>query len=284
MLRDQGVVGDVCGLYFSEEGKLLDVELHQRRIGIIPDWLLTHYKGVRAMPTQTCYNCFMARLIRLSLLLVWLFASSAVLARSAGGAQASPAAILFTAPDGAPCEATCLLGVEPGVTSYLDANRILRAHPLVSSQYTWERAGAGTVEIMGTFLTVSLISDGRGRLATISVHLQPDRSGISESAVDVRHGAARIGDAILQLGPPGLIQVSHNESGLTRMFYPERGFVTTSYAPGYSPTKRLGFADELSYVGLAALDWYREAWHGPMLTATAWHGFGSVRRYFGRWR
>jgi deoxyribonucleoside regulator len=46
MLLSQGVVGDVCGLYFDMLGNFMDVELHQRRIGISQEWLTSHHERV----------------------------------------------------------------------------------------------------------------------------------------------------------------------------------------------------------------------------------------------
>ncbi len=46
MLRSQGVVGDVCGLYFNLAGDVMDIELHERRIGISQQWLTSHHKQV----------------------------------------------------------------------------------------------------------------------------------------------------------------------------------------------------------------------------------------------
>ncbi len=46
MLRSQGVVGDVCGLYFNRAGDVMNIELHERRIGISQEWLTSHHKQV----------------------------------------------------------------------------------------------------------------------------------------------------------------------------------------------------------------------------------------------
>src|SRR5262249_44610444 len=39
-------------------------------------------------------------------------------------------ALLFTNPDGSPCSQPCLFGIRPGVTTYDEAVRLLKAHPL----------------------------------------------------------------------------------------------------------------------------------------------------------
>jgi DNA-binding transcriptional regulator LsrR (DeoR family) len=45
-LREQGAVGDICGLYFDQNGNYLDIELHHRRIGISREWLTHHRQQV----------------------------------------------------------------------------------------------------------------------------------------------------------------------------------------------------------------------------------------------
>jgi deoxyribonucleoside regulator len=49
MLREQGAVGDVCGLYFDQAGNFLDIEVHDRRIGISREWLMNHVQKVIAV-------------------------------------------------------------------------------------------------------------------------------------------------------------------------------------------------------------------------------------------
>ena len=43
-LHSQGVVGDVCGLYFDLSGNVLNLELHHRRVGISKAWLINNHK------------------------------------------------------------------------------------------------------------------------------------------------------------------------------------------------------------------------------------------------
>jgi len=49
MLRKQGAVGDICGLYFDQAGNFLDIEVHHRRIGISREWLISHLRKVIAV-------------------------------------------------------------------------------------------------------------------------------------------------------------------------------------------------------------------------------------------
>src|SRR5260221_2458504 len=53
--------------------------------------------------------------------------------RMIGGLHPSPAAMLFTNPDGSPCKLPCLFGVRPGETTVEEALRLLVAHPLTHS-------------------------------------------------------------------------------------------------------------------------------------------------------
>ncbi len=45
-LRRQGIVGDVCGLYYDLSGNVLDLDIHHRRIGISKEWLIIHHRQV----------------------------------------------------------------------------------------------------------------------------------------------------------------------------------------------------------------------------------------------
>jgi hypothetical protein len=228
----------------------------------------------------------MIRLIRSSILLTLLVALLMAGARTIGAHRPPSTAQLFTLPDGGPCIHPCLLGVQPGMTTYREAGQIIRRHPLIASQYVWERAGANTLDIMGRYLTVSLIADEYGAVAAVSLHLQPDLAGYMDvlPRTELKRGMVWLGDMMRLIGPPGLVQVAYSKMGMTRMFYPQQGFVVTSFAAGNPNQKRVDLHDKLMYVGLAAATWYREAWNGPMLTASAWQGFSKAKRYFGRWQ
>ena len=70
------------------------------------------------------------RLIRVSIALVGIFFGAILVTRLVGGTQPNPIAVLFTNPDGSPCEMPCLLGVHPGATTLDEGVKILDQHPL----------------------------------------------------------------------------------------------------------------------------------------------------------
>jgi hypothetical protein len=74
----------------------------------------------------------MTLVVRFSLILILIGAGLIVTVRLAAQTQALPAAILFTNPDGTPCDRPCLFGVRPGHTSHIDALALLNTHPLMT--------------------------------------------------------------------------------------------------------------------------------------------------------
>src|SRR5579864_3430262 len=75
-------------------------------------------------------------MIKLCRLAVGLLLSLTVLiglVRLIGGTQSVPLAMLFTQPDGTPCQRPCLFGVQPGQTSYKQAVELLRNHPFTQA-------------------------------------------------------------------------------------------------------------------------------------------------------
>jgi hypothetical protein len=76
----------------------------------------------------------MLRLGRITVLLIIVFSSIPLIIRVIGDTYPSPVAILFTYPDGTPCELPCLFGIRPGKTSYKAAIALLKANPLFGEQ------------------------------------------------------------------------------------------------------------------------------------------------------
>src|SRR5258708_27495901 len=70
------------------------------------------------------------RLIRVSIALIGILFGVILVTRMVSGTQPNPIAILFTNPDGSPCQMPCLLGVRPGATTLDEGVQILDQHPL----------------------------------------------------------------------------------------------------------------------------------------------------------
>lgn len=232
----------------------------------------------------------MVQMLRTSALILVAVLLMNVVARVVGAAQAPPTRALFSTADGQPCKSSCLLGIQPGVTTYREAGMLLRRHPLIAGQYVWERSGANTLDVMGQYLTATVISDEQGNVAVISLRFQPESAQPgsivpgTDSETELFRGVVWLGDLMEAIGSPKLVQVGQSTGGIIRMFYPQSGYVLTSVSPGNPVQKRVEIYSRLVYIGLASGRWYREAWGGPMLTANDWQGFSRAKRYFGRWQ
>src|SRR5689334_6507113 len=78
----------------------------------------------------------MFRLLRLTFALIATFAAAIFVARRISSTQPSPLAVLFTNPDGTPCERPCLFGIRPGKTTRAEAIRLLKANPIIGEFQT----------------------------------------------------------------------------------------------------------------------------------------------------
>src|SRR4051812_21567848 len=74
------------------------------------------------------------RFRHLIILLLITFVAAILAVRVLGGRQPSVVDMLFTNPDGSPCERPCLFGIRPGVTKIDEALSILNTHPLIEPQ------------------------------------------------------------------------------------------------------------------------------------------------------
>src|SRR5690349_15497017 len=74
------------------------------------------------------------RLRRLILLLLITFAAAILAVRVLGGRQQSVVEMLFTNPDGSPCEHPCLFGIRPRVTRLDEIESLLERHWLVQGR------------------------------------------------------------------------------------------------------------------------------------------------------
>src|SRR5258708_39728876 len=70
------------------------------------------------------------RFIRIALALTIIFSGTILTSRFVGASQANPIAVLFTNPDGSPCQMPCLFGVRPGEMTVEEGLEVLDKHPL----------------------------------------------------------------------------------------------------------------------------------------------------------
>ncbi len=143
----------------------------------------------------------MPRLIRLTLLLIVICAAAIFAARLIGSTRPNPLAILFTNPDGTPCQRPCLLGVRPGVTKYEDAVAILRTHPFMQQPNQQEVMKPYGVTFISQTMTIDL---HRGNAGTNYLVVTFQSLSYTPSTF------GKIGDMFNLLGEPNSIILKHD--------------------------------------------------------------------------
>jgi len=150
----------------------------------------------------------MGRLIRLTLILVLLTASMIVTVRLFGGTRPSPLTMVFSYPDGTPCQQSCLFGIRPGDTSAVDAMAFLQAHPLLRSftivmqgpTFRMTNLGATGSEKSGATIVFQV---GRnGLVDAIALLDDPQAQSMNANMMGFLGMPVSLGDALLAWGAP----------------------------------------------------------------------------------
>ncbi|MCS6870445.1 MAG: hypothetical protein RML95_10020 [Anaerolineae bacterium] len=226
----------------------------------------------------------MIRLILVVIALSLVLSALINTARSSGSSQPLTLDQLFTGANGEACASLCMLGVTPSQTSFVDANRLVRQHPLVRGQLLTERVNGNLVELIGVDITVVLLRGRRNELALISIHTEPFNTVIlpaerfSQNYVRV-DSLGTLGDVLARFGTPARVLVPRRSTNMMRLFYPQHSMVITSQIASRSGETHVRTSDQVQYIGISALEQYRDAWQGLTLSATAWHGFSRAVRY-----
>jgi hypothetical protein len=226
----------------------------------------------------------MVRFASLLLAVSLLFSALINTARAVGSTQPLTLDQLFTDADGGPCLFPCLLGVRPSQMPFMEANRLVRQHPLMRGQLLTERVSGNLVELIGVDITVVLLRGRRSELALISIHSEPFSTVIvpaerfSQNYVRIASLGA-LGDVLARFGTPAHVLVPRRSTNMARLFYPEQGMVITSQLGGKTGGTHIRTSDQVQYIGISAADQYRDAWQGLTFSATTWHGFSRAQRY-----
>lgn len=75
---------------------------------------------------------------RVTLALFFITLGYLCIGKAIGGFRYDPMAGLFTYPDGSPCPMPCLFGIEPGKTSFQNAEIFIQTHPMTSNLRLFE--------------------------------------------------------------------------------------------------------------------------------------------------
>jgi hypothetical protein len=206
----------------------------------------------------------MIRLLARSSALMITFAVAILLARLVGSARPKPAlfSMLFTNPDGSPCEMPWMFGVRPGKMTIDEALRILKQEPFTRAM---DQSKSGSEFLFrGQGCTVSIGKDGDWIGINVGF-------GTSTSISEQLMQAASLGTTVSTFGPPDFIAVS--SGGATTTF-----FGTRLQFYHYGTSEGLVSVDnkvKLIFVHNAPLTQY-------VLNADnfrAWRGFSLAARY-----
>jgi hypothetical protein len=141
----------------------------------------------------------MVRFFRFAALLIISFAVITVILRALAAIDSPPIRGLFTNPDGTQCQMPCLFGIRTGETTFNDAIRLLKAHPLtrdLPSQYVQAGAFVG-MRYVGNDVEIRLWPDDTG-----SNDYSRFVTSIDLIATNATGGALSLGDVIASLGEP----------------------------------------------------------------------------------
>jgi hypothetical protein len=177
----------------------------------------------------------------------------------------------LTAADGNPCDAPCVLGVQPGITSFDDALKIVKAHPLTHSMSMYY---ADRVEVLflSDDIRLGVIRDTDGLV--YSIHLEPQRRDISAARAGEPTLRLRLGDLINEIGLPNAFQLREGRYGPVDVStYFEKNLVVINHRRG----KTLSPFDPFIYIFM-----YRSNAGNifrPNSYAPTWQGFIHQQRY-----
>src|SRR5258706_6456660 len=105
----------------------------------------------------------------------------------AGTAEPLPLTVLFSNPDGTPCELPCLFGVRPEKTRFDDALAILQSHPMLGTPRTFSQryntphvvaisftgAWTGKANFQGGELWIVVYQNEGGFVSSAEVTIEP---------------------------------------------------------------------------------------------------------------
>jgi hypothetical protein len=214
-------------------------------------------------------------LIRRVLVVLMTFITLLASVRLVGSRQKSLLPLIFTNPDGSPCQRPCLFGAEPGRMTSDEAVAVLKRHPLTRTMKVSERSDVAEyiVEAKGVRILV-----GRGGEHLYLLFVNNDNPDYELPAMpeDFPNSGA-LGEVILTFGSPQYVSMSSSttrwDSGPgVETFYPDR------YA--YFTYRRIPF-DYVSPGAPLATIFVRSDIGGLGIGAymRPWTGFGRADRY-----
>ncbi|MCC7448333.1 MAG: hypothetical protein IT324_13010 [Anaerolineae bacterium] len=220
----------------------------------------------------------MPRLIRLAMLLIAACTALIVVTHLIGRSQPNPLAVLFTNPDGTPCDQPCLLGVRPGETTLDEGVALVRQHPFVWRIGALESVSAVTsgMILQNADLIVALDKDDQNRVGRIRLY---GRNGLP----GVETGKAALGDALSWLGAPRTTRIiAINQPPIkysAYFFYEQQRLYLVGRATTGLSLLRLDADGLIEAIGLSEPAWFAASFAYEQSKADAWRGFTDTHHY-----
>ena len=196
----------------------------------------------------------------------------------AGGMERGTFALLFTDPDGSPCQRPCMLGVRPGDMAFDAAIALLKSHP-VTQALQYQSINYRMSQFNGRDLAVVILKTPGGKVASIGVQFYPSKffpsqseggSGLPVSPVR----SASYGDVVSLLGPPNAVYTASTTEGIWSYYYTDRLIVGTILVAPSTSSRRLSVGDSVDFISLVANRQFQ-----TLGNVTRWFGFGDTGHY-----
>jgi hypothetical protein len=140
------------------------------------------------------------RFFRLALALTIIFLLTILTSRFVGATQANPIAVLFTNPDGSPCQMPCLFGVRPGETTLDEGLQILDKHPLTHGMSRKNLSDGVTLHSQEVF--IDLWASENNLIIKVSLDFEANPDQITTPRLALAMQQALPGNQALHFGTP----------------------------------------------------------------------------------
>lgn len=196
----------------------------------------------------------------------------------AGEARSSSFTLLFTNPDGSPCQRPCMLGIRPGNMTFEAAIALLKTHP-VTRNLDFQAVNYRMNQFKGRWLQVTVLKTPGGKVASIGIQFYPSKFFPSESDDDtglpvspIR--SAAFGDVVELLGAPDAVYTTASNDAVWSYYYTDRLIIQTTLTSPENSSRRITVEDSVDFINLVANRQFQE-----VDSVSQWFGFGGTGRY-----
>jgi hypothetical protein len=214
----------------------------------------------------------MTRLAYFTLLLVIFLAVTIAVARLVGSSQSSSLVLLFTNPNGTPCQYPCLLGIRPGETAFDDAIALLQLHPFARKLLPDEYNNQDYSSFSDGALTVWVIRGTNGHVGTIGIAVLTHKAKLGLQTYLGATSRASIGELMGLVGVP--TSIVFQGSGIDYIYEKSKIIAGTIT---YDEQLHVIEDDLLTYISIKDDNHFSKYLYNFRQAKVPWHGFGSYK-------